>query len=194
MTQRFSPLLVSNLLIHPMRYFFSFYAGDDFKYDNEDKKTKIEIGAFNDLHRVPIQQKPRILVNRGNYTITGSGLSDNLAQGKTVLETKGLRDHANMVFINGMATIVIEAKNEGSVETLADMVSHFFVWSRPFIMNTQGFKNFAMPLAVTAPTLDKEDKEKFQVTISIPYTAEEQWHVNSDALKLNNFYLSLVSS
>lgn len=191
---RFSPLLISNLLIQPIRYFFSHYAGPDLIYDTEPEKTKIEIGAYNDLHKIAIQQKPRVLVNRGNYDVGKVGLSNDLAQGKTFLQTKGLTDIANMVMINGMASITIEARQEGTVELITDMVSHFLVWTRPFICNTQGFKNFAIPLTVSAPTLGKEDTELFQTSILVPYTIEEHWNVKSDALKLNDFFLTLVGS
>lgn len=192
MPQRFSPLLISNLLIKPLRYFFSNYAGPDYLWDSDPKKTKIEIATYNDLNKIPVQEKPRILISRGTYTVTTSGLTDNTAQSKTVLETKGLKDEAYLVFINGNAAVTIEARNEGSVELMTDMVTHFLVWSRPQICDTQGFKNFAMPLTSTPPLLSKEDKEIFQVTLSIPYTMEENWNVKSEALKLNNFYMNLV--
>lgn len=177
-----------------MQYFFSFYAGSDLQYDSDPEKTKIEIGAYNDLHKIPIQVKPRILINRGNFEVGKVGLTDNLAQGKRLFETKGLTDFTNMVLINGTATITVEARQEGTIELITDMVSHFLVWSRPFICNTQGFKNFALPLSVSAPTLGKEDKELFQTTIMIPYQMEEHWNVKSDALKLNDFYLTLSKS
>ena len=188
---RFSPLLISNLIIQPLRYFFSYYAGSDLMYDSDPEKTKIEIGVYNDLHKMAIQQKPRVLVNRGNYSIDRVGLSDSMAQGKTLFQTKGLTDIANMVMINGVASITIEARQEGTLELITDMVSHFLVWSRPFLCNTQGFKNFAMPLTVSAPNLNKEDKEIFQTSILVPYTMEEQWNVKSDALKLNDFFITL---
>jgi hypothetical protein len=189
---RFSPLLISNLIIKPLRYFFSNYAGEDYKYDDDPTKTKIEVGSFNDLHKIPIQVKPRILVNRGSFAISHSGLSDNLAEGKTLFNTKGLQDNVYQVFISGMASITIEAREEGAVELLTDMVSHFLVWSRPFVMNTQGFKQFAMPLNISPPTLGKEDKEIFQTTLNVPYMMEEHWNVKSDALKLNEFYLTVT--
>lgn len=191
---RFSPLLITNLLIWPLRYFFSHYAGDDNKYDSDPKITKIEIGAVNDFHKIPVQTKPRVIINRGNYEVRGVGLTDNLAEAETLATTKGLINRNNMVFINGMATIAIEARQDGTVELLADMVSHFIVWSRPYICNTQGFKNFGLPLGVTSATVGKEDKEIFTVTISVPYTMEEQWTVKNDGLKLNNFYTNLASS
>jgi len=191
---RFSPLLISNLIVKPLRYFFSNYAGEDFLYDSDPKKTKIEIGSINDFHKIAIQEKPRILVNRGSFRYNGVGLDDNLAQGKSMFQTKGLQDKANMVLVQGEASVIVEARQEGTVELLADMVGHFLIWTRPFLCNTQGFKHFALPQTVSEPTLGKEDKEIFQVTIQVPYMMEEQWNVKSDALKLNEFFLTLTKA
>jgi hypothetical protein len=186
---RFSPILVSNLIIWPLRYFFSHYAGEDLKYDSNPATSKIEIGAINDFNKEELQAKPRILVNRGAYQIGKTGLTDSMASGKTNNETKGLEDKINMVFINGMATIIIESNSEGVCELVTDMVSHFLVWCRPIIMDTQGFKEFALPLSVSAPSAETEDREIFQVTLNVPYMMEEHWRVNTDALKIKGFFI-----
>lgn len=185
---RFSPLLISNSIIHPLRYFFSNYATVDLKYNNDEKISLIDISVINDFHKSSLEQKPRILVSRGSFVITQTGLTDNLAAGKTLFQTKGIQDNTNMVFINGTATILIEARQEGTVELITDMVSHFLVWSKPFLCNTQGFKSFAIPMQISEPRVLQEDSEIFQVSISVPYTMEEQWNVKSDALKLNEFF------
>jgi hypothetical protein len=186
---RFSPILVSNLIILPLRYFFSHYAGSDLKYDSDPATSKIEIGSVNDFNKIEIQAKPRVMVNRGSYSITKTGLTDSMAEGETMNETKGLRDERNMVFINGSASVMIESMNEGTGELVTDMVSHFLVWCKPFICNTQGFKDFASPLTVSDPQVGREDKEIFQTTISVPYMMEEHWNVKTDALKLKGFFL-----
>lgn len=188
---RFSPSLISSILIYPLRVFFANYSGPDLKYDLDPKNSKIEIDSLNNLNKEAIQPKPRILVNRGTYNIDRVGMSNNLAEGKSPLETKGLKDNVNMVLITGQAQIMIEARHEGTMELITDMVSHFLVWSRPAICNTQGFKEFAMPMAVSDPRLSKEDREIFQTVISIPYVMEEHWKVNDDAIKINNIYMDL---
>jgi hypothetical protein len=191
---RFSPLLISNLIIQPIRYFFSYYAGTDFKYDSDEKITKIDIGAVNDFNKIALGIKPRILINRGTFEIRSTGLDDSMAEAKTMNQTKGLVDKKNMVLINGAASIIVEAHNEGSVELLTDMVSHFLIWTKPFICNTQGFKNFATPMTVSEPKVTKEDTEYFQTTITVPYMVEEVWQVKSDALKLKDFFITLAGS
>jgi len=188
---RFSPALISSILIYPLRVFFSNYAGPDLKFDIDPKNSKIEIDSLNNLNKEAIQPKPRILVNRGTYTVDRVGMSNNLAEGKSPIETKGLKDSVNMVMITGQAQIMIEARHEGTMELITDMVSHFIVWSRPAICNTQGFKEFAMPLSVSDPRLSKEDREIFQTVIMVPYIMEEHWKVNDDAIKINNIYLDL---
>jgi hypothetical protein len=191
---RFSPLLVSNSIIQPLRYFFSNYAGADFKYNLDEKITKIEIGAVNDFNKIPVGVKPRVLVNRGTFQIRSTGLDDSQATAKSTLETKGLTDKKNMVFIFGEASVLIESFHEGSVELLTDMVTHFLVWSKPFLCNTQGFKNFATPMTVTEPKVSKEETEVFQTIITVPYMMEEHWQVKSDALKLKDFFITLAST
>lgn len=186
-----SPLLIGKLIIEPLRYFFANYAGPDFKYDNDPKLTKVNIGSVNDFHQIAIQQLPRVLVDRGGMEVRSTGLTDNLAQ-SSMSGQFGTVEKANMVFVAGSSTIIIEGRNEGTVEMVTDRIMHFIVWSRPFIMDSQGFKSFAMPLSVGPATPDKEDKEKFVVRMSLPWTREEHWQVNQDALKLNVFYQTLT--
>jgi hypothetical protein len=188
---RFSPLLVPNLIILPLRYFFNSYPVNDLYWDQDVKKSKMDIGHINDYNKIALQTKPRILVNRGNYVISGTGLSENLAQAKTMAESKGLEDRINMVLIEGEASIILESRNEGAIELLTDTVTHFLTWTRPYISETQGFLKYGQPMQVSAPQPGKEDKEIFQVLVSFPYLMEEQWKIKSDALKLNQFFMDL---
>lgn len=187
----FSPLFISSLIIKPLRYFFENYGAEGLKYNSDATKSDLEIDSINNFHKEPIQVKPRIMVDRGTYAVTHVGLSDNLADGKSAAETLGLQHNINMVFIRGTAQIVIESLQEGVIEILTDMVSHFLVWTGPHLCNSQGFKIFAIPLQVSAPTFQKEDREVFRVTIDVPYCMEEQWRIRDDALKLNAYFLTL---
>lgn len=189
---RFSPNFVSTLVIKPLRYFFTNYAGEKFKYSEDPAETKIDISSVNNFHKVALQDKPRILVDRGTYQISNTGLSDNMSEAKTKAETFGLENTTNMVLINGVVTITIEARQEGTCELLADMVSHFLVWSKPFICDSQGFKNFAVPMTVSSCNVTKEDTEVFQVVISSPYLMEESWQTKNDALKIGGFIQTLT--
>jgi hypothetical protein len=189
---RFSPNFVSMIIVKPLRYFFTNYAGPDLKYSEDPKETKIDISSVNNYNKIELQEKPRILVDRGGYQISNTGLSDNMAEALPMDVTFGLDKRTNMVFINGQASITIEARNEGTCELVTDMVSHFLVWTKPYICNSQGFKNFAVPMSVSPCTPSKEDTEIFQVVISVPYLMEELWQVQNDALKINGFIQSLT--
>jgi len=197
MSFAFSPLVVTKLIVLPLRYFFSTYTGGyDLHWDKDEKKSTIEIGGINDFHKVPLQLLPRILVDRGDYQIIKTGLTDNMAQrfipaGTTVNNND---DRINMVFIQGQAQIIIEARNKGTCELVTDMVSHFIVWSRPFLCDTQGFKEFGLPMTVTTCSPDKEDTDKFKVIISFPYMMEEEWTVRQEALGLKGFFLSMTAT
>jgi hypothetical protein len=192
---RFSPLLVSGLIVEPLRYFFANYAKQNLLvWDPDDKIRTIDIGTVNDYNGIKLEDTPRILIDRGTYSIEKTGLTDNLAQSKGVKELFGASQRINMVYIRGVASIIIEARNEGTCELVADMVSHFIIWSRPLLCDTQGFNEFGMPMQVSACQPGKENVEKFQVTISVPYMMEEDWKVNQDALKLKGFFTDLTFS
>lgn len=194
MMNRFSPSFVSTLIVKPLRYFFANYAGDDLKYDDDPKQTKIDIASVNNFFKIEIQEKPRISVDRGSFAIVKSGLSDSLAEGKAMSETLGLRDEVHFVMINGEAQIIIDAKSEGTCELITDMVSHFLVWTKPYLCNSQGFKSFADPLSVSPCSIAKEDNEILRTTITIPYTFEELWSVKNDALKLKDAIFTFRNS
>lgn len=193
---RFSPSFIAALIIRPLRYFFSQYqapdGGVDLQYNDDPKQTKIDISSINNYNKETIQEKPRILVDRGAFSIEGVGLSDNLAEGLPVSQTLGLTDRTNMVLIKGEARIIIEARNEGTCELITDMVSHYLVWTQPFLCDSQGFKEFALPLQVSACSPTKEDTELLQSVITIPYVMEELWTVKNDALKLNNLFTNIL--
>jgi hypothetical protein len=134
---------------------------------------------------------PRILVGRGTYNIGKVGLTDNLAESKGIFESFGGSNRINMVQISGTIQIVIEARNEGTCELVTDMVSHFIVWSRPLLCDTQKFNEFGLNMQVSDCQPDKEDTEKFKTVITIPYLTEEHWTVKQDALKLKGFFIEL---
>lgn len=190
---KFSPLSVHYAVLEPLRYLFSFVPPPNLRYHPDPKQTKILIGSVNDKHDDrAIQSLPRILLNRGSYRVGKSGLTDNLAEALPLGETQGLQDRKHMAVVDGMCAITIEASEEGVAETLADMVQHFIVWSRPHICDTFGFNEFGMPMSVSEPQMDTEDTEKFKIIISVPYRREDSWKVKEDAIKLKGFITQLV--
>lgn len=187
---RFSPNFLETLIIRPLRYFFSTYGGTDLKYDDDTNKSGIEIGSVNDFHKTPLDFKPRIIVDRGPYSVNIPGLSDGMAERKSVVELQGLDNRKNMVFYAGTLSVTVDASQQGTCELITDMVTHFLVWSKPFLCDSQGFKSFANPLSVSRCTVARDDKEYFQVVILVPWQMEELWRVNQDAVKINQFYIN----
>jgi hypothetical protein len=186
----FSPnFLVSSILL-PLRHFFSQpQVPDHVRWHEDPKHRKIEIAQANDIIRNTGDARPRVILNRGGYVISKVGLTDNLAQGRNIAQTKGLKDIINMVLINGQSSIVIDSPSLGECELLADMVSHFLVWTRPVLCGSQGFKDFALPMQISDVALTREEKELFQVQISFPWIKEEEWSVKTDALKIKDIFL-----
>lgn len=187
---KFSPTFLSLCFVEPLRYLFTNYNGKGPKYDADPSISEIEIGTINDFHKVPIQHTPRILVSRGGYSMSPTGLSDNMAEQKAMSTTFGLTDRVNMVLLQGQVSILIQARQEGTCEIITDMVQHFITWTIPFLSNTQGFKTLGLP-SVSPCTPGREDTEIFEVSIGIPWTREEHWNVTNDAVKLKNFRLSV---
>lgn len=190
----FSPAYLTSLIVEPLRYYFSNFSDAELRWTDDPKTTGIEIGSINDYHKLAIQQKPRILVSRGQYSINPTGLSDNLAEGKGFLETKGNKDEVRMLILNGVSQVMVEARNEGTAEKILDHTQHFLAWTSSMIASTQGFKNFCLPMNVSPCTPSKEDTEIFQSTINIPWSKEEQWRITDDNTQLKAFLLSMVKA
>jgi hypothetical protein len=186
----FSPVNLDALILLPLRYFFSTNTSPStFYWDPDEKKRTLELDYMNNLHKIPFNERPRVLVDRGSYTIPKMSITDNMAVAKTMDQTFGLTDLENMVIYQGQASVTIEATQKGSCEILTDMVQHFLLWTRPYLCNTQGFKDFGLPMTVSECELDAEDegKEKFRVVITLPYIKEERWKVRNDSIKIKNF-------
>lgn len=188
--------IIAPLIIEPLRYFFSTYsASTNLIWDEDEKKRTMDIGESFDFNKIALQEKPRIIVTRGVYTIAKTGLSDNLAEGVPFSTTGGRKDNTNMVFYQGEATITIEARNKGTCEILADMTSHFIVWTRPALCDSQGWKEFGLPMNVSdVAMLQDEDAgvPKFQINISIPWMKEEHWRTQNDGVILKQVINMIV--
>lgn len=192
---QFSPLVLESLIVEPLRYFFK-TSTEEFKlvWDADPKIRSVEIGATNDFHKIALQDKPRILVDRGSYSAQKSGLSNSLKNQKTFGETGGLIDKENMLFVNGMATLTIEARQKGACETLTELATRFLVWSSPLICNAAGFKEFAIPIQVSScqVTNPEQETEIFTTIVNIPWMKEDVWRVYTDGIKFKTFVLELL--
>ena len=188
----FSPAFISACIVDPIRYLYHIYAPEELRWTSDHMKSMIEIDTINNFNKEKIQAKPRILISRGGYEKNHTGLSDNLTESKGPYQLKGLHDETRMILVNGMAQILIQARNEGTCEKICDLTEHFLQWTSPFLCNTYGFKMFGFPLQVSPCTPNKEDQEIFEISIGVPWMKEEHWNVKDDALKLKGFSL-LVS-
>lgn len=193
----FSIGLVAQAIIVPLRYYFSTYSTPaNFKWDADEKLSTISIFESQDLNRVPLGDKPRIVVTRGGFSVTGTGLSNNLVNGASVSERKGNQYNQNMVMYQGMATILVEARNKGACELLADMVAHFVGWTQPLLCDTQGWKQFGLPMQVSdCNILQDEDPNvvKYQVAIGCPWLKEERWLSRTDGLELKKLLIEVTN-
>lgn len=190
----FSPAYLSALIVEPLRYFFSLHGGEDLTWDPDPKVSHLEIDTINNYNKEAILAKPRILITRGQYSLSPTGLNDNFVQNQPFIipENKGTKRTVNMIMAQGVAQVMVEARNEGTCEKLVDFVQHFLAWSGPIIASTHGFKNFAQAINVSPCTPSKDDTEIFQCTFNIPWSREEHWLVNSsETIALKNFISKL---
>lgn len=191
----FNSGIIVPLIIQPLRYHFSVYTKDlNLIWDEDEKKRTIEIGEAYDFNRVALQMIPRITVSRGGFGVSKVGVSDNLAQSQAFSATGGRKNSINMVFYQGAASITIEARNKGTCELVTDLVTHFTVWTRPILCDSQGWKEFGLPLNVSdIQTVQDEDPgiPKFQVNIQVPWIKEEHWRVKTDAVVLKEIILNV---
>jgi len=190
--------IIAPLIIEPLRYFFSNYSTSTNLIWNEDEKLRtLEIGESYDYNKVPLQEKPRITVTRGTYAVNKVGLTDNLAESRSMSITGGRKDFTNMVLYQGSAMISIEARNKGTCELLADMVSHFIIWTRPVLCDSQGWKEFGLPMNVSDVALAMDEdpsSQKFQINIGIPWMKEEHWKFQTDGVLLKDIISNIQLS
>lgn len=189
----FSPILISTLIIEPLRYFFGTYGeGSKLIWDADEKKRTVDIGHMFDFNKIPMEERPRIIVDRGGFRTNKVGITDNLAEQSSLIKTSGLKDRINMQMYSGTANLIIEARQMGTCEMLADMTLHFLAWARPTICSTQGFKEFGGEVLVSPCALtEKENTEKFQIQMQFPWIREEQWRVRDDGIALKNLLLNI---
>lgn len=199
MTQEttFSIGAVAQAIIVPLRYYFSVYSTPaNFVWNADEKLSTISIFESQDLNRVPLGDKPRIVVTRGGFSVAGTGLSNNLSDGASAFQYKGNQHNSNMVMYQGQATILVEARNKGACELLADMVTHFVGWTQPLLCDTQGWKQFGLPMQVSdCNILMDEDPNvvKFQVAIACPWLKEERWLTRTDGPELKKLLIEVTN-
>lgn len=189
---KFSPLMVTKAVLDTLRYFFRTFSIPELRWSPDEKETMIVIDTFNNIiGQDEIQKKPRILIRRDPYVMNKTSLSGDLVEAAPMDIMKGKRHTKHMNLIDGSVTIAIEAYNEGTAELLADAVSHFIAWSSDHICNQFRFKKFGYPMSVSEVSMDRENREKFKIVLSMSYTTETCWVLDEDALKLRGLFIDL---
>lgn len=191
--QYFSPLYLSSLIVNPLRYYFGGFTSPDPVWSDDPTASTIEIDTINNFNKISIQYKPRILVSRGAYSINSIGLSDALAEG-TSSRDPGDTVSTKFLLVSGQAQILIEAANEGTCERITELVETFLTRAIPLLCDTQGFKQFALPLSISPCTPNREDVEIFQCSLGVPWAKEVQFKVGEQALQLKSFLLGVTST
>lgn len=186
----FSPAYISSLIVEPLRFFYANYGTQELLWDEDPKISTVEIDTINNYNKLGIQVKPRILISRGGYVISPTGLTDNMAEA-TSSRNPGIKSEKRFLLVEGMAQVLVESANEGTCEKLVELTENFLSRSGPTIASVQGFKQFAFPLSVSPCTPSKEDAEIFQCTISIPWRKETHYLVKEDGLDFKNFLMTL---
>jgi hypothetical protein len=188
----FSPAYISSLIVEPLRFYFANYGPPDLVWDPDPKIATIEIDTINNFNKIAIQFKPRILVSRGGYVISPTGLTDNMAEA-TSSRALGLKSEKRFLLVAGQAQILIEAVNEGTCEKVLELTENFLSRSAPTIANVQGFKQFALPLSISPCTPGKEDVELFQCSIGLPWRKETHYLIEEDGIQLKDFLLKITT-
>jgi hypothetical protein len=195
---QFSPLALESLLVDSLRYYFGSGQTTPMKlvWDADPKISSIEINAAADFHKVALQEKPRIIVDRGAYMVQKSGLNNSMMQQKTFAETGGLIDRKSIYFAQGSATLTIDARQKGVCEAITELAGRFISWSSPLLCSALGFKELGMPMSVSPCqiTNPEGEGEMFTVTISLPYIREDVWRVWNDGIKFKSFLLEVLAS
>ena len=190
----FQPSYLPAKIIKALRYFYQAYSTPELKWEEDPLRTMVIIDEIDNFTQKTIQALPRILVSRGQYSINPTGISDNMSEAPLTSFTKGNIHQKRFLSIEGVSQVLIEATNKGTVEKLVDMSSHFLAWASPVIANSEGFKRFGLPMAVSPCTPSRDDTETFQCTLNLPWSREESFVYSEEGKGLSGFNQAFLLS
>src|ERR1700739_2157720 len=100
-----------------------------------------------------------------------------------------------MYFIQGQATMYIEARQKGTCEALTELATRFIGWSSPLLCSALGFKELGMPMGVGPCQLTNPEQETeiFSTQVSLPWMKEDTWRIHTDGILFKSFVLQLVA-
>lgn len=188
---QFSPLQLEYSILEPLRYFFTHYAGDDLKYSEDIRQTKIIIRAINDVNIEDNNHIPRITIDRGGYTISRQWLAESMAVKDPLHVTKGLAKEQRHAMVEGQASIYIESRQQGTCERITESISLFLSWTGDQICRTYGYKKFGDRIMVSPCSTSKVDTDTFVTQIALPYQAEMLWQYSDAAVKIKEVNLGM---
>lgn len=189
----FSPAYLSSLIVEPLRYMFGAYAPVELTWNQDPKLSNIEIDTINNFNKIAIQSKPRILVSRGGYNMSSSGLTDSMYSSNTS-RAIGPSKTKKMFYVNGSSQILVESVNEGTCEKIVELVANFITRTAPLICDVQGFNQFGIPLSVSPCTPGKENTDIFSCTISFNWNKETAHMTTIDGVDLKKIVTSVFQA
>lgn len=183
--------IAQNIVDSLRAFFLEVGPSANLTWDPDPKKRILDIRDSYDQNSTGVQDLPRIIVSRGPVTTDKSGINSNFAQETPFTVRKGDKSLVRFGIYSGSASIVIEAANKGSCEQIADMVTHFIVWTWPELCDTYGWKEFGMPFQIGECVASSEDPNitKYTIQILVPWMIEEAWQLStlSPLLKKINY-------
>jgi hypothetical protein len=173
------------------RTFYEF-AGSNYAWSSDPKESKITIGTVSDVNsKAHIQAFPRVLIQRGASMCRVQFIADSLDVRRDGGPSKGGTD-IHRQDVEGSINLIIEARNEGTCEEIAEFIRKFLVWSKPLIEKTFQFQSFGSIVQIGMCEMDLEDTEKFKISINVPYIVEDRWIRSTDLTRLNHIFRDLV--
>lgn len=188
----YNPLYLVSYIRDMFQAMFFEYGGSKYAWDPDPKASKIRVGTVNDVHDdARTQMSPRILVQRGGCQMGSQFINNNHQNtiGGGLQRPGGQEEYRQD--IQGVINIIIETRQEGSCEEVAEIVRKFLCWCKPYIESQFGFQAFGKQINVSECNMDTEDTEKFKINISIPYIVEDRWRITGNLTRLNHIFQEL---
>jgi hypothetical protein len=197
---KFSPLEHYYYLRNPLIYFFTNYPpgrNNNLRYDTDETKSQLLITSIDNYYEIKANEKPRVLIDRGAYATQTLGIDNSMLNSAGPYENLGNNDASYMILYTGTSSIKIQARNQGTCDLLADIVSHFYLWTAPLLAGSNGYKTFGQP-GISVSSLMPTDTSQagdgpttFEVVISIPWSKEELYVYSQDGVIMKNCFLSV---
>ncbi len=193
----FSPLEHYYNLRTPLVYFFTTYQpakSINLTYNPVETESQLLITSIDNYYEVKINEKPRILIDRGPFKYDTRAIDNSMYSSSGPFPNLGRNDSTKSYLISGTSNVKIQARNQGTCDALADMVSHFYMWTAPLLASTYGYLRFGQP-GIEVSSLEASDTSQvgdsttlFEVNISLPWQKEEMYDFSQAGVKLKSCF------